>query len=110
MQLQLSDRQKQVVIIALEMLRQEKQKAIAEQKPHEQINEYDIISDSHALMHSITLLHNLTGQPMTHFMNRLQPKTEPVATVQLEPENTTVVANTTDTTDNKQPDEPLNPS
>jgi len=80
MNLQLTDREKQVITAALESFRQRKQKDIETsaqytkdhpiakeiRKPE---NEHDILSCEHSLMHAITLLAKLTGQPIAHFAN-----------------------------------------
>jgi len=80
MNLQLSDRQKQTVITALESFRSRKQAQIvasAEYKKdsptYKEIrqpeNEHDILSAEHSLMNAITLLSTLTNQPIAHFAN-----------------------------------------
>jgi len=80
MNLQMSDRQKQTIIAALESFRSRKQANItasAEYKKdslsYKEIrqpeNEYDILSAEHSLMHSITLLASLTSQPIAFFAN-----------------------------------------
>ena len=80
MNLHLTDREKQTATAALESLRQRKQKDIETsaqytkdhpiakeiRKPE---NQYDILSCEHTLMHAITLLAKLTGQPIAHFAN-----------------------------------------
>lgn len=80
----LNDREQQVVLTALELLRETKQLSIigseAERKALKQINQYDLLAPQHTLMHTLTLLSKMTGKPVEHFANRNpsqnpQPKT-----------------------------------
>lgn len=66
MNITFSDRQKQTMLVALEQLRQIKQAQLS-LGGHKQLNEHDILSNEHTLMHTITLLATLTRKPITAY-------------------------------------------
>lgn len=91
MNLQITDREKQVIITALEKFRSIKQATIEVapstlandtknmrlyQELRQPENEYDILSAEHSLMHTLTLLARLTDKPIAHFANP-QPSQDP---------------------------------
>lgn len=87
--LQLSDREKTAVIAALESQRSRKQAVIESGANHSKAvqaelrqpdNQYDILSAEHTLMHAITLLAKLTGQPPAHFANPNPSQDPPIKT------------------------------
>lgn len=87
MTLNLSDREKMVVTAALEFFRRAKQNSIIagpNQLPFKNsTSEYDLLSAPHTLMHTLTLLAQLTGKPIAYFTNpnpsqQPMPKTHPI--------------------------------
>lgn len=88
MNLQLSDREKQIILTALEHLKTVKLAQVGT-KVYVQLNEYDIISQQHTVMHTVKLLARITARPIEHFMNPLQditPKEPVIAEDKPEPE------------------------
>jgi hypothetical protein len=73
MQFELNDREQGVVVAALEQYRDIKHKAIMgtpeEVASFKTVNEYDLLSPQHALMHTLTLLSKLLKKPVEHFAN-----------------------------------------
>lgn len=89
MNLHLTDREKQAFTAALESFRSRKQAALeaSQNQPRNVVeeirkpeNQYDILSVEHSLMHAITVLSKLTGQPITHFANPNPSQTPPPKT------------------------------
>lgn len=99
MNLHITDREQQVLKAALESQRSRKH-AVVEKAPgrkqgqpppkgmtvaewvelRQPDNEYDILVTEHTLMHTISMLSKLTGQPPTHFMNPNPSQDKPVQT------------------------------
>lgn len=73
MQFELNDREQGVVVAALEQFRDIKHKAIMgapeERVAFKTVNEYDLLSPQHALMHTLTLLSRLLKKPVEYFAN-----------------------------------------
>src|SRR5947207_1985358 len=71
MNLEVNDREITVLLTALDLLRDTKQKAIigspAERKAFKAINEYDLIAPQHTLMHVLALLAKITKKPIEYF-------------------------------------------
>jgi hypothetical protein len=68
MTLQLTDRQDQTLLVALEHLRITLAKRMTDNNT-DKLNQYDILDRKHTLMHTITLMSNITKQPVATFMN-----------------------------------------
>jgi hypothetical protein len=68
MTLQLTDRQDQTLLVALEHLRITLAKRMTD-NDLTKLNEYDILDRKHTLMHTLTLMATITKQPVAHFMN-----------------------------------------
>lgn len=86
MTLYLSDREKQVVLAALEFFRRAKQGSILpapEQLPMpfaSATSEYDLLSPQHTLMHTLKLLSTITQKPIEHFANPNPSQDPPTST------------------------------
>lgn len=83
MNLDINDREKTVLLTALDNLRELKQLSLIgtndERAAFKALNQYDLLASSHTLMHSLSLLSKLTGRPIEHFTRNPsqdpQPKT-----------------------------------
>jgi hypothetical protein len=82
--IQLNDREQQIALVAFENLRDLKQRALLgtpdEQKAFKQINQYDLLDSKHTLMHCLSLLSKLTGQPLANFTNPNPSQTQTAQT------------------------------
>lgn len=67
----LSDRESQTVLAALYFFKLTKEQQV-KHKLNTPLNDKDILSPKHSLMHTITILSKLTGQPIGSYMNPLQ--------------------------------------
>jgi hypothetical protein len=83
MNLEINEREKTVLLTALDNLRDLKQRSLIgtndERAVFKALNQYDILAAPHTLMHSLSLLSKLTGRPIEHFTRNPsqdpQPKT-----------------------------------
>jgi hypothetical protein len=69
----ITDREKQVILAALDAQRESVQAYLFDKSPVKQNykprNSYDILAPEHTLMHTLTLMAKLTNQPIAHFTN-----------------------------------------
>jgi hypothetical protein len=73
-----SDREVQVIKVALQLMNNLLHERIEKGEPTKPINEYDILDQRHTLMHTLTALSKLTQLPVTSFQNP-QQETGPTA-------------------------------
>jgi hypothetical protein len=71
-----SDRERQVILTALELLRTTKQEQIEIQDARP-VNQYDLLDRQHCLMHTLTAMSKLTKQPVESFRNPQPSQLEP---------------------------------
>jgi hypothetical protein len=74
MELRLTDPQVTVIKAALEFFRNAKQQSFGPPESNPlpfagKVNEFDLLSPQHTLMHTITLLSKLTGNPVAYYVN-----------------------------------------
>jgi hypothetical protein len=68
MNLEINDRETTVLLTALDLLRDSKQRAIiGDETAFKQVNQYDLLAPQHTLMHTLTLMSKLTKQPVEYF-------------------------------------------
>jgi hypothetical protein len=83
MNLEINDRSKTVLLAALDLFRDSKQRSIIgseeERKAFKTLNQYDLLSPQHALMEVLSLMARVSGKPVEHFVQNPsqnpQPKT-----------------------------------
>lgn len=90
MNLQITDREKQALLAALESQRSKKQAVIEScgatavaadrQEFRRPDNSYDILNTEHTLMHTISVMAKLTGNPIAYFMNPNPSQDPPLKT------------------------------
>jgi hypothetical protein len=89
MNLEVNDRETTVLLTALDLLRDSKQRAIigdeTEQTAFKQVNQYDLLAPQHTLMHTLTLMSKITKQPVEYFTRN--PSQNPTPQTHEQPES-----------------------